>query len=336
MVGLVPLDSTTLPEPLLLDGKAALIDRNDNEDIRAQVHQLATAGAAFALFSRDTASDYREFLHRTDLAPIPTVSLSGNDRAHLLNLLQLHPEARVQLQLTSQDHTFSVEPGFIVESAQVRLQMTHPRMSDLFIVLTSPTGTRSLLHRPHTLHVTQLEDWIYGSKRHLLESGQGDWTVSISDTGTLGTGYVNNVELILHGRPIQDHNGNGLEDGWEDLYFGETEVRADADINEDGWSVAAAQFLGLNPVEGPAPPRIEWHAADASRIRLSWETRPGRLDTLHRGITLSTPLALTEPVTTPGREGVYFINMDLAEGYFQVEPGGETDFDAMAFSDYER
>jgi hypothetical protein len=79
---------------------------------------------------------------------------------------------------------------FVAESVLAYLDLKHFSRGDLEVVLTSPQGTRSILHPGKRPENSQLEDsdrWKLLSVRNWGESAVGDWSLSITD---MKTGYV--------------------------------------------------------------------------------------------------------------------------------------------------
>eukprot|EP01063_Lacrimia_lanifica_P002895 TRINITY_DN11567_c0_g1_i1.p1 TRINITY_DN11567_c0_g1~~TRINITY_DN11567_c0_g1_i1.p1 ORF type:complete len:1253 (+),score=298.80 TRINITY_DN11567_c0_g1_i1:66-3824(+) len=71
-----------------------------------------------------------------------------------------------------------------VESVVVYLSVTHPSRGDLHVVLTSPSGTESILtpgHRPESHQPGADETWKLMTVRNWGESGTGEWKLTVKD-----------------------------------------------------------------------------------------------------------------------------------------------------------
>jgi subtilisin-like proprotein convertase family protein len=109
--------------------------------------------------------------------------------------------------------TIDIDSDVVVERVDVTVDITHPVIGDLEIVLTSPQSTTSyLMYRPsqgalsavgstqHDVHFTfdTVLDW--------GESARGRWTLSVLDraTGNVGTFDSWSIDVVGH-RPTADH-----------------------------------------------------------------------------------------------------------------------------------
>ena len=82
--------------------------------------------------------------------------------------------------------SLSVSPSVttIVESAVVYLQLEHASRGDVEVILTSPSGTKSVLHsgrRRENTHLEGEERWKLLTVRNYGENAEGEWTLSLSD-----------------------------------------------------------------------------------------------------------------------------------------------------------
>jgi len=77
----------------------------------------------------------------------------------------------------------------------------HPKVGDLEIILTSPSGTKSILSELHnqTLGVFRYNNWRFGSIRHLGESARGDWKLIVNDRRKDSIGTFVKWKLEVHG-----------------------------------------------------------------------------------------------------------------------------------------
>lgn len=86
--------------------------------------------------------------------------------------------------------TVTVADNLSVEYVEVTLNASHSFRGNLEVVLTSPSGTQSVLAetRPNDPGA-DYSNWTFTSARHWDELSQGDWTLSVRDlvTGIVGT-----------------------------------------------------------------------------------------------------------------------------------------------------
>ncbi|MEZ6122842.1 MAG: S8 family serine peptidase [Planctomycetaceae bacterium] len=102
-------------------------------------------------------------------------------------------------------NTITVPSGNPISMEYVELvfNATHSYIGDLEIVLTSPSGTRSVLAE------TRVEDnagsypnWVFTTARNWDESSVGDWTLTVTDQKTGDTGTLNSFELRIYGTSL--------------------------------------------------------------------------------------------------------------------------------------
>lgn len=95
--------------------------------------------------------------------------------------------------------TINVPQFFRLEHVEVIFKATHPFRGDLKIVLTSPSGTQSVLSELHDDYNADYDNWKFMSVRHWGESSAGNWTLTVSDLRTTNTGTFDSWGLILYG-----------------------------------------------------------------------------------------------------------------------------------------
>ena len=91
-----------------------------------------------------------------------------------------------------------------VEHVYVTAVIDHSDWGDLSIILTSPSGTESVLALPHEDGIGSYTRWTYSSVRHWNEESQGQWTLRVADQGDAGTGQLQRWVLTIHGTEITD------------------------------------------------------------------------------------------------------------------------------------
>lgn len=257
-----------------LRGKAALIERGTNF-FRDKIAFAAQAGAEFAVIYNHLDGDALITPAATHFDAIPAVFISENDGRALVASLEGGASLDGQIRLEAATFTFQVTNTLACEHVGLRLSSDHPRRGDLRITLVSPSGTRSILQRRN--HDTEIgpEDWTFWSVQSFGESSAGTWTVSVADELLDEAGSVLSADLILRGTPIQDADRDGLEDAWENTFFGSLSASASADPDQDGRSNAAELHLGTSPVAANEPFTVTASRYDAGLLRLAWPTRPG-------------------------------------------------------------
>lgn len=93
-----------------------------------------------------------------------------------------------------------------LDRVEVDIDLFHPRLSDLNLVLTSPGGTRSVLMRrppaaanPLDFPLPQRLRFTFSSSQFWGESSLGNWTLTFRDRVSGETGYYNRWSLRLYG-----------------------------------------------------------------------------------------------------------------------------------------
>ena len=142
------------------------------------------------------------------------VDMAKNYSSYLPSLIETNPNFNIAGFRSSPnaaiiDHnkagledTISVPNNFILETVQVKVNVTHPRSGEIGVELTSPSGTKSILmninnsllfDNDSNLNITLSSNAFYG------ESSQGDWTIKIIDGRSGNQGTLNRWDLNLLG-----------------------------------------------------------------------------------------------------------------------------------------
>ncbi|MFO7484347.1 S8 family serine peptidase [Oceanibaculum nanhaiense] len=115
-------------------------------------------------------------------------------------------------------YSFEVEADFTVEWVELAAGLDHSWWGDLTITLLSPDGTQSvLMNRPGVtpdtnaglgipVNASGLEgddglQFIFASNASRGEMAAGTWTVNVADVGAAGFGMLEDLTLLLYGRP---------------------------------------------------------------------------------------------------------------------------------------
>lgn len=86
-----------------------------------------------------------------------------------------------------------------VETGEVLFDASHPFRGDLRVVLTSPSGTRSVLAAPSVLADAPSVPRLYTSVAFRDEPAAGTWTLSVQDVHPTHSGFVRGARLALYG-----------------------------------------------------------------------------------------------------------------------------------------
>ncbi len=121
--------------------------------------------------------------------------------------------------------TFNVPVNVSIEHVEVVLNVTHARRGDLRVVLTSPSGTVSVMLEPRPSDTgANISNYRFLSMRHWGEMSAGTWTLSVFDkskngiVGTLRnwTLHINNPyrTSVKNNHMAVDQDKNGVPDNW--------------------------------------------------------------------------------------------------------------------------
>lgn len=89
-----------------------------------------------------------------------------------------------------------------LEYVEIVVNATHGDVGHLEIVLTSPSGTRSILSESR-LDPTDNLNFVFSTVRNWDESSLGNWTLEVTDQQAGSTGILNSFELRFYGTPNQ-------------------------------------------------------------------------------------------------------------------------------------
>ncbi|QTA88490.1 S8 family serine peptidase [Desulfonema magnum] len=94
----------------------------------------------------------------------------------------------------------TVDQNIKLEHAEVVFTATHPCRGDIQVVLTSPSGTQSVLAKTHSRDKNADYDaWKFMTVRNWNEFSVGEWTLTVSDPTDGDSGTFDSWELILYG-----------------------------------------------------------------------------------------------------------------------------------------
>ena len=117
--------------------------------------------------------------------------------------------------------TADVATAMNIDHVEVHLEIEHTYIGDLTVTLTSPDDTTSVLvNRPgvsasSTYGASQNDiDFTFTSVAHWGETGQGAWTLSVSDAVSSDTGYLKDWDLTFFGDAITGDDTYIFTDQW--------------------------------------------------------------------------------------------------------------------------
>lgn len=162
---------------------------------------------------------------------------------------------------------FEIEEGFIVEWAELAIGIDHSWWGDLRVVLVSPDGTESvLIDRPGVTPSSNIDlgipvnssgiegddglQFILASNAARGEMSLGTWTVMVADAGLGGTGMLEDLNLLLYGRPEEDVPTIFYTDRYADLVAdepGRQSLETDGPARINAAAVSGDVVIDLTP-----------------------------------------------------------------------------------------
>ena len=101
---------------------------------------------------------------------------------------------------TGVGHTLTVATDVTIEAIQIELAVTHPKVSDLGVELTSPGGTKSVILAINSnIEGEDIDSWILSSNAFYGEDSQGDWTIKLIDGASSNTGTLTGWKIKFFG-----------------------------------------------------------------------------------------------------------------------------------------
>lgn len=93
-----------------------------------------------------------------------------------------------------------------VEHVYLSARFNHTDWGNLAIILTSPSGTKSVLAYPHTDKIKAYDSWVYTTVRNWDEESEGLWTLEVIDAVPTGIGQMEQWTITIYGTEIQDND----------------------------------------------------------------------------------------------------------------------------------
>jgi len=144
-------------------------------------------------------------------------------------------------------NTTVTEP-ILVENVDVIVDITHEFRGDLEIILTSPSGTQSVLSEKHDDDGNDFSDWRFSTVHNWDEDSRGEWTLTVEDQGNNDVGTLDTWELVVYGTELDiDTDGDNLTNANETNVYGTDpeDYDSDDDTVGDGDEVL---LYGTNPL----------------------------------------------------------------------------------------
>jgi subtilisin-like proprotein convertase family protein len=102
---------------------------------------------------------------------------------------------------------FNVSSNILIESISLTLNITHPFIGDLDILLVSPQGTEMQVATHGTTNTSfSNRKWTYGVEGWRGELSQGTWQLRARDYSPGAVGRINSVQLNAYGQKAIDIN----------------------------------------------------------------------------------------------------------------------------------
>ena len=142
----------------------------------------------------------------------------------------------------------TVPDAILVENVDIIVDIPHDFRGDLEIILTSPSGTESVLSEKHDDENSDYSNWRFSTVHNWDEDSRGNWTLTVEDQGNNDVGSFDDWELIIYGTQINlDSDGDNLSDTNETDVYGTdpNDIDTDDDTINDG---AEVLVYGTNPL----------------------------------------------------------------------------------------
>ncbi len=137
----------------------------------------------------------------------------GNQR--VINEPKDSPENIPDNNSTGIQQSIAVTDELVIEYVEIDFKTDHLYSGDLEIILTAPSGTKSVLAETHWCLssitsekrfgscVYNYAPWTFGSAQHLGESSTGTWTLHVADKANIGLqGQLSSWTLRIYGREL--------------------------------------------------------------------------------------------------------------------------------------
>lgn len=104
---------------------------------------------------------------------------------------------------TGASNVLNISQNWKIEAIQIKVWVTHPRIADLAIELTSPSGRKSILvNGENSLQgIANYNGEVFLTNAFYRENSAGSWTIKIVDVKTGNSGTLTRWSLNLFGAP---------------------------------------------------------------------------------------------------------------------------------------
>lgn len=214
----IEFGGTSSAAPLVAGIVALMLEANPNLTWRDVQHILAKTAVKVATTNNDWVRNSAGYwinhnfgFGRVDAAAAVKVALNWTPvkeevivTSNLLSLNQQIPDnSNAGIQAFH-----SINENIRIEHVAVTIDLRASEgdsmdWGNLKITLTAPSGTESILAEPHTDAQKSYPFWTYWSVRHLDETSQGTWTLSIRDLKTGNTHLAESWSIELYGTEIE-------------------------------------------------------------------------------------------------------------------------------------
>lgn len=134
------------------------------------------------------------------------------------------------------------------ENVDVIVDITHQSRGDLEVILTSPSGTQSVLSEKHNDGGADYNNWRFSTVHNWDEDCRGEWTLTVEDKRSGNIGTLDSWELVVYGTELDiDSDGDNLTNFNESNVYGTDpeDYDSDDDTIGDGDEVL---IYGTNPL----------------------------------------------------------------------------------------
>jgi subtilisin-like proprotein convertase family protein/endonuclease/exonuclease/phosphatase family metal-dependent hydrolase len=180
--------------------------------------------------------------------------------------------------------SFTMGADIRVESVEIVFSATHASRGNLQVVLTSPSGTQSVLAEKHSDTGANYSGWTFSTVRDWGESSRGTWTLTVSDrtagtTGTFGSWAMNVYGTALPALPGTQAITVTAGQAVADVNFGVQSLVPVAPVKVTGvyakGSAWNATYLGLPSFTTVGSDALGWAMVDganqlAAASALTW------------------------------------------------------------------
>lgn len=135
-----------------------------------------------------------------------------------------------------------------MENVDVIVDISHPSRGDLEVVLTSPSGTQSVLSEKHNDGGANYNNWRFSTVHNWDEDCRGEWTLTVEDKKSGNIGTLDSWELVIYGTELDvDSDGDNLSNYNESNVYGTDpeDYDSDDDTIGDGDEIL---IYGTNPL----------------------------------------------------------------------------------------